>query len=239
MNKYIIAIVAQTFFVLTCAQAQGDPNIIQNGGFETGNLTDWTKGPTSGIVDVDKTYDTLGPVVNPIPTTGGTYFAVLSPQGIEAASLLQDHAVPAGFSGPVTISFDYDLIGKALEGGETAAKQMVSLDLEIGVARIPVFAKTYTGAGGPALTTAGASGQTGWQTATITLSPSEVDYLNNGVDLEFSEVRSDDPVFFDFAAAIDNVSLDYTAAAVPDASSTALLLGGALSAICFVKRKRA
>jgi hypothetical protein len=79
MNKYIIVIVAQTFFVLTNAQAHGEANLILNGGFETGSLTDWTKGSPPGIVDVDKTYDSLGPVVKPIPTSGGTYFAVLSP----------------------------------------------------------------------------------------------------------------------------------------------------------------
>lgn len=236
MNKYIIVIAAQTFFVLTGAQAQGDPNLILNGGFETGSLTDWTKAPQPGIVDVDKTYDSLGPVVNPIPTSGGTYFAVLSPLGAEGSGLSQDPAIPAGFSQPVTLSFDYDLIGKALEAGETVAQQDATLNVEIG--GVSVFDKTYAGAGGPALSTLDASGQSGWQTATITLTTAEFDDIEtHGVDLDFSVVHLG-ALEFDFAAAIDNVSLDYTGTSVPDASSTALLLGGTLSAICAVKHMK-
>jgi hypothetical protein len=159
--------------------------------------------------------------------------------GEEGSALSEDPAIPAGFSQPVTLSFDYDLIGKALKAHETAAQQDATLTVDIGVSRLPVFEKTYADAGGPALSTLDASGQSGWQTATITLTTGEFDYIKtDGVDLDFSVVHLS-ALEFDFAAAIDNVSLDYTAASVPDASSTALLLGGTLSAICFIKRKMA
>jgi hypothetical protein len=242
--KGIIVIVAQCVFVLGSAEGQGDPNLIKNGGFETGSLMDWTTGtiPAGGIVEVDTTYDTLGPVVNPNPTDGGRYFAVMSPDGEHDSVLSQDPAIPAGFSQPVTLSFEYDLIAKALAANESAADQDATLKVTIG--GDSVFSETFAEAGGPSLSTLDASGQTGWQTESIPLTTTEFnDIRSDGLDLKFSvdEVAGGLALplgsGFDLAAAIDNVELNYTSA--PDSTSTALLLGGVLSAICFVKRKTA
>jgi hypothetical protein len=238
--KAIIVMVVQSVFVLGSAQAQGDPNLIKNGGFETGSLTDWTPG-VSGIVDVDQTYDTLGPVVNPNATDGGSYFAVLSPLGEHDSTLSQSPAVPAGISQPVTLSFKYDLIAKALAPRELPAGQNATLRVDMD--GVLLFSETYADAGGPSLSTLNASGQSGWQTESITLTSAEfTDIKEHGANLEFTvdEGLEQFPATFDFSAAIDNVELNYTTpASVADSPSTALLLGGILSAICFAKRKLA
>lgn len=233
MSKIIMAITWSGLFCLGAAQGQGDPNLIKNGGFETGSLTDWTHLGTDGIVEVDKTYSALGPVVNPA-ANGGTYFAVLSPRGEEDSSLSQLEPGPAGLSGPVTLSFDYDLAGKALAANETPEEQAAYLNVTIG--GVSLFDKTYNAAGGSALTTANAAGQTGWLTESVTLTPAEVTEIkNSGLDLEFSVNQAKIlQEGFDFSASIDNVALNYS---VPDGGWTILLFGGALSALVAAKRK--
>jgi hypothetical protein len=232
--KNMIVMVAQCVFVLGSAQAQGDPNLIQNSGFETGSLTAWTAGGP-GDVNVVTSYDTLGPNVTPNPTDGGSYFAIMSPDGERDTTLSQNPAIPAGLSQPVVLSFEYDLIAKALHGMEMPTAQDATLDVTIG--GLSVFSETYADAGGPALSMMDASGQSGWQTENLTLTPTEFNAIeSSGVDLDFSVNESNTNLFV-LAAAIDNVELNYTAAPVPDPSSTALLLGGVLSAICIIKRK--
>jgi len=232
--------VAQCVFVLGSAKGQGDLNLIQNGGFETGSLTDWTTDINPGIVVVDTTYDALGPVVNPNPTDGGSHFAVMSPEGEEDTTLSQNPAIPAGFSQPVTLSFNYDLIAKALAANETAAEQDATLNVTMG--GVSVFSETYAEAGGHLFSTMDATGQTGWETESITLTTEEFnDIETHGVNLKFSvdEVSGDQQPGrkFDLAATIDDVELNYTT--VPEPAPAALLLGGVLSTLCFAKRQMA
>ncbi|MGD0815871.1 MAG: VPDSG-CTERM sorting domain-containing protein [Verrucomicrobiota bacterium] len=173
-------------------------------------------------------------MVRPNTTDGGSYMAVMSPLGEENSTLTQNPAVPAGFFQPVTLSFEFDLVAKANEANESPAVQGSTLNLSIG--GISVFSETFAEAGGTSLSRADASGQTGWQTERIALSAAEINAIKtSGVDLEFKVDQSIQVANeYDFAAAIDNVALDYTA---PDSSSTALLLLGVVSGICFVKRK--
>jgi hypothetical protein len=96
--------------VAACGLSARAQNLIQNGGFETGDFTGWTvatESGSSGSWYVSSGY--TAPIAFPgWPTAGpasGTYYAVYDQNAPTAAVLLQSFTVPAGVS-QVTVSFD-------------------------------------------------------------------------------------------------------------------------------------
>src|SRR5581483_782448 len=185
-------------------------------------------------VSVHRSYELNGEaatLVTPDSTvTGNHHFAVMSgANGSGDSTLTQNPVLPADFHQPVTLSFEYDLLAENTAANQRREEQGSTLSLSIG--GDTVFTQTYDG---PPLDAEGEAGQTGWQQVSLQLTTAEFDDIEaNGLQFDFSVDQSNSRGF-DFAAAIDNVSLTGTA---PDGSTTLLLLGGTVPALAWCKRK--
>jgi hypothetical protein len=207
--------------LLAATEASGT-ELIQNGGFETGNLSGWNSTINVGVAN-----SYLG--VNP---HSGNYMAVMSPLGFLDSYLGQSVSL-SGYSS-AKVSFAYNL--GALD---------ISRYLDIGTDRLAAFIGTqeiwsfslndlWDRDGNPTLT--------GWQTADVTVDPS---LLGLGT-VQFGFVLLNENLIGgdigqNLVALIDDVSVDGESAGagspVPDAGSTLALFGAALSGLGLLKRK--
>ncbi len=233
-TKQTLALAAGALIAFNGARAQ---NLLVNGGFEerrpsrptAGGLYGWTH---TGNVSVHRSYELNGQaatLVTPDSSVpGNRHFAVMSgANGSGDSALTQNPALPGSFHLPVILSFEYDLLAEDTAANQNREQQGSTLSLSIG--GDTVFSQTYDG---PTLNAQGEAGQTGWQDITLHLTSAEVaDIEANGLEFTF-DVDQSDSHGFDFAAAIDNVSLS-----VPDSGSTLLFLGALAPALAFVKRK--
>ena len=207
--------------LLAVTQASGT-ELIQNGGFETGNLNGWNSTINVGVAN-----SYLG--VNP---HSGNYMAVMSPLGILDSYLGQSVSL-SGYSS-ANVSFAYNL--GAVD---------VSRFWDFGTDRLAAFIGTqeiwsfslndlWDRNGNPTLT--------GWQTADVAVDSSILGLgtVQFGFVVE-NEILLGGDLGQNLIGFIDDVSINAQSTGagspVPDAGSTLALFGAALSGLGLLKRK--
>lgn len=221
MKLQAVAVLACGLGLFAVTEASGT-ELIQNGGFETGNLSGW-----NSTINVVVANGYLG-----VSPHSGNYMAVMSPLGILDSYLGQDVTL-SGYSS-AKVSFAYNL--GALD---------ISRFLDFGTDRLAAFIGSqeiwsfslndlWDRDGNPTVT--------GWQTADVTVDPSLLGLgtVQFGFVLQ-NELLLGGDIGQDLVAWIDDVSVDGqstgAASSVPDAGSTFALLGAALSGLGLLKRK--
>ncbi|HKA46305.1 MAG TPA: PEP-CTERM sorting domain-containing protein [Burkholderiales bacterium] len=205
--------------------------MILNGGFESG-LASWTKADQLGSEGTFALQSgTVSPVNgDPVPTPpGGTFAAMTDAQGPGSHVLFQDFVVTPGSA---TISFALFIGNRgnsfftpspaSLDFSTPALNQQARVDILKGgtnafsVAAADVLLNLFqTNPGDPLVS--------GYTTHGVDVSALFAAHIGETLRLRFAEVDN----VFTFQLGVDNVSINPTAATVPEPSST-LLFGAAL-----------
>ncbi len=207
--------------LLATTEASGT-ELIQNGGFETGNLSGWNSTINVGVAN-----SYLG--VNP---HSGNYMAVMSPLGFLDSYLGQSVSL-SGYSS-ANVSFSFNL--RAVDSTLFSDRGNDRLAAFIGTQEIWSYSlnDAFDFGGGPTLS--------GWQTANVSIDPA---ILGLGT-VQFGFVLANEPLLGGdlgqfLIGFIDDVSIKAQSASggspVPDAGSTLALFGAALSGLGLLKRK--
>jgi hypothetical protein len=219
---------------LSCASP-----LLTNGGFETGNLSGWTvtgqagSFPGSNFFAVSGT-NTPQSGLTTVGPASGTFYAVSDSRGAEAHALIQGFTVPSPAS---SVILSFSLFVNSY-GGDTV--NPIGLDISDGPnqhARVDILT-----AGTSALTTTGVL-QNFYLGTDPGVSPHI--YTNYSFNitplvgaggtfqLRFAEVNN---VSF-LNMGVDNVSIDFTAANVPEPSGIILAALGS-AAVLVIRRRR-
>ena len=214
-----IRVLAPVFLILLMCGNGLAMELLVNGGFETGDLTGWAS------TNVEVLPETYG--ITPPAPSGGTYMAVLAPNGLLDAEMSQAFS-PAGFS-ELRISFDYNL--RALDWTKENDFGTDSFSVSIGSLVLLSIPLNDLFDALPSVL--------GWQTfsqAIITTEP-----LPSGPFTMFFNVENYPPDGGDLgqllAAYVDNVSIDATNP-VPEPGTILLLGSGLLGLGGYSLRKR-
>jgi len=118
---FILGILGVLFFLGSCGGGGSDgwTELLDNGDFETGDLTGWTYAPLPGAAGLISVVDTSVAPMTGFSVAGpseGVYYALVDQDENFAAVLLQSFTVPDG-DDEVVVTFDMFVLNSA---GETA-----------------------------------------------------------------------------------------------------------------------
>jgi hypothetical protein len=209
-------------------QAQA-ANLIQNGGFETGDLTDWTA-EANGSGNFSVTGANTSPIsgnTTPGPASGN-FYAVGDETGPVSMAIGQDFTVAAGST--VTLSFDMfnndysgaSPVGLGLNDG-TEPNQHSEVDILSGGADL------LTGAVLDQVFYGGSGTGNPWTAYSYDISAAVA--AGGTFEVDFANVNNQD--FMNMG--VDNVSI--TAGAAPDSVSTLGCLGLVSAGLCSLRRR--
>ena len=167
------------------------------------------------------------------PQSGNGNFAVLNGTLGDTSSVLEMTGIANPDPGETGVfSFDYNLFAHNDQGSSefNSSNDGASLTIFAGSTAVTTInlSETYFDPSG------GGASDSGWVDYSVNLGS----VPSGPLSVVFTVDASHEPNGYYFGAAIDDVSLTVDPS-VPDSSSTALLLGGVMSALCFVRRKLA